>query len=1521
MNRFFSLLCLCWGMALTAVAQTWTEPQLPGENPDDLKSTDVVYIYNVEADAFVMYGMTSNTQACAARLTNGDYTASIPNQSHVIASSGRLRMRNKEKGGSYYISCPNETVNNVVINKTTNAYFTYAETVEGSRVYSLTNEKYGKALDVSWTYGGHLTLADGAGKTKWAFIKEANVTNGAYALYKAKKAMYNVYKAVADAGKETTYQDALAAALEAYSASDATVESVMKASRELFKTVCVDLTEPIEVSFMLDNADMVGNASADKWYSGSPSFGWEEFEIYHSAFTLEQDNVLPLGTYDLGFHSLYREDGSGTAPALTVTTGKGTYTGKTPLMGTIDYAVTNTTDNNWTSVSGKIQPNGMQSCGQALAHGDAMAWAKDIVVDAEGAVNIKYVVSTGSQWVNWQGFRLFYKGLSKEELAANLKSTIDEATTLYGDGSGKGAEALKDAIDAADAVYSDASATNTDVKKQIDALVLAMKNYRYGNASEENPIDMTSLIVNPSFEKQFEGWTAQHMATQGNDVFKQKNGSTYLEKWTGRGGQVGDASVSQKIEGLDLGIYKLVAGAQNIQEDTPNASQSGAWIVANNSRQAVDKTAEYSLVFTNIESEVTIGFLAQGATGNWLATDNFRLYYIGGTDADYKVALQAYYDEATTIAGKKMHTAAKATLDATMAAALAELGKTSTEGYIKVSTPLRKAMEEANRSITAYAELLAAIEKAETQYGDGAGNGAEEYLAAITAAKAAYADGATTYDDLANHIVLLDEAAFAFMLQSPSGAIPTITKTDRRYARGSVMAFGRFTYSLNGAKLRDAGFCYSTEKNPTVLDQCSKWYIENNGRIYVMEDMKPSTVYYARPFVVTDGYQVAYGDEIKIITLPKANIGWSWNNGGSAEENARISEAMRHGIEDIWGKLMSTQGFHLSGNYGSGTPTADCSYGGWMRVGPSTSYQRTGTILHEAAHGVGVGTQNGWWTMLVNGAWTGPRANSVLQFWDNNTTATMAGDSQHMWPYGINGAHEDNGSDALYMIQALIVQGLHEDGVSPTGSCFALPAYTFEHDDEVKYYIKNESESFGLTTSYLTVDGTSLKWKEATSVDVAADDNFAWYLSFDPVTQYYSFRNAGTGKYMTYSSSSFRATSKSTPAATEKFHVMKGRKDIKVGSGTSATNVRGYWIMNVTSNNPRAMVATSSGNVSATGFDLSADAAAQHWVILTAEETTKFDEAARLSALNELKAIIANIESTVATPHTEDVAGTDEAIDIALTSAKSVANDEASTLEAIRSTISSIRQAGMDFLANATPADVETPFDVTFLMTNAAIDDNTGWSVQPAFSYSCAEFYQTTFDFNQTITNLPGGAYKVTVQAFQRPGAYATAYSDYVNGTDKVSTYLYANSESVKVAHIGTEARTSKLGGTEASVGSPTRYIPDNMEAASKYFAKGLYANEIMADLASDGQSLKIGLRCSSSSDGYWSIFDNFRLYYYGSVTKDHVTGIDGVETENATISLPAAVYNLQGQKVGDSLEGLSPGIYIVGKKKVLIRN
>ena len=1516
MSKKTLLSALCLVITLVAHAQEWTAPVVPGEDVTALKSTDVVYVYNVKADAFVTYGMASNNQACATRLTNGDYAISIPQQSTVTYSARRgLRMQNTERGGSYYISCPNDNANNVVINKTTNNSFSYTEVGEGSHVYELINQKFEKLLDVSWSYGGHLTLTDGIGHTQWAFIKEANITNGSYALYKSRKLMYGVYEALVASGKAEAHQEALDAALVAYAASDATVESITEAARELFNKVCVDIATPVEVSFMLKNADMVGNASAEHWYNGSPAFGWEEFEVYHAAFTLEQEAKLPVGSYDLGFHSLYREDGSGTAPTLTVTTGEGKYTGQTPLIGAIDYGVADASSNNWTTKDGKIVPNGMQSCGQALAHGDAMAWVRGIVVDVAGDASIQYAVTSNTQWVNWQGFRLYYGGLSRDELIAGLNAVIEEATALYGKGDGVGAAELKVAIDAAVAVCGNPDATSKEVKDSSDALLQAMKAYRYANASADAAIDMTDLITNPSFEKNTEGWTVSEMYSQGNDVFKRKAGSVYMEKWTGRGGRVGDASVMQVVEGLDMGIYQLVVGAQNIQEDTPSTSQSGAWIVANDTKLAVGKTNDYTLTFTNIERNATIGFQAVGATGNWISVDNFRLYYVGGSDADYKTELQRYVDAANAMAAKKMHTATLARLNACIVAAQDELAKSTTAGYIAVSTPLREAAQAAQTSIDAYAALLAAIEKAEGQYGEGEGPGAEEFLAAITVAKAAYADGATTFEEMERQIKLLDEAAFGYMLNEPTGPIPTITNTDKRYARGSVMAFGRFTYNLNGAKLREAGFCYSTEKNPTVMDQCSSAYFENNGRIYIMDNLTPATIYYARPYVITDGYQVAYGDQLKIVTIPKGGMTWSWNYGGSAEENDRIVGAMGYGME-VWNMFMSLHGFHLTGNYGSGTPTADCSYGGWMRIGPNASYQRTGTIMHEAAHGVGVGTHWTWGTIMQGGNWTGARANAVLQFWNNNTTDIMHGDGMHMWPYGINGAHEDDGSNFLYYGNALIIQGMHEDGLQPTDGTFASPAYTFEHDDDKKYYIKNESEAYGLSTSYLTVNGTEVVWSEATASEAASNDKFAWYLSFDPATQYYSIRNASTNQWITLSGSSFKTVARDVPTAAEKFHFMTGRRDVKMGSGSSAVNVRGYWILRASGNWANAMTATGNGKLTLANFDLAADAAAQHWVILTAEDTEALEEASRGSVLAELQGLIKNLRTMAKTSHVEDVAGADAALEDALASAESVASDARATVETLRNAYRTTRQAGMDFLAAVTPTSVDKPFDITFFITDAAITTGQGWSPARTVVESTIEFYEMVFDFNQTVEDLPAGTYDLRAQAFNRPGEKAAVYADYLNGRNNAVAYLYAGRNEVKVCHLAEGVSATKLHNDDYAVATQA-YVPNTMPSSAAHFAKGYYDNSLLFNLTA-ATDLQLGIRQSTSAAYYWTILDNFRLYYYGSMSVDFVTDVETVVVDDAEAR--SAVYNIHGQKVGDSLDGLPKGLYICNGKKIMVK-
>lgn len=753
-------------------------------------------------------------------------------------------------------------------------------------------------------------------------------------------------------------------------------------------------------------------------------------------------------------------------------------------------------------------------------------------------------------------------------------------------------------------------------------------------------------------------------------------------------------------------------------------------------------------------------------------------------------------------------------------------------------------------------------------------------------------------------------------------AQPKVT-TNGYVARGSTVALGRSTVS--GSNLKEQGFCWSTSPEPTIDDNRSTKYYSHNGNIYVMENLTPSTIYYVRAYAINRSNKVGYGDVVKVVTLPKGNVTWSYDNGANDAANARINAAVKSAV-DYLNTYTSINGLHTSVHYGSETPTADCSYGGWMRVGPNASYQKTGTILHELGHAIGVGTHSVWNASdspmrsgSGRGDWLGERATKVIRFLENSSSSVLTGDGTHMWPYGVNGAHEDTGAAMLYIGNALIYQALGEDGLPPTGG-FATPAYTFEHEDTIKYYIKSESEAHGLYTSYLVAENNKVVWKTLSADDVLANDAAAWYVTFNPTNQYYQLRNAATGHYIAHGGATATSASDNT-----NFHMMRSRVDVIVGEGAEKINVRGYWLVNPQhSLTPPCLSAAAGGKVTSSTFDLTDGAHAQRWVFLTEDEMGDFDQAANGAYMNELDEWVARVENFVNTPHTESVEGTDEALEAALAELKEKQSQALSTTD-IAACVEMAKSGILEFLPNVTPADVNQPFDITYMIANAAIDSETGWSDAPTMSYSCMEYYETIFDFNQTIVDkLPKGVYQLRVQAFQRTGSAATAYDAYLNNTGVVTTEIYLGSSEAKVKHIAAEAQKNKLGGAESAVGTPTRYIPNDMQAASKYFKKGLYEN-VLTMQNRRVQALTLGIRSESRGAMFWTVFDNFRLYYYGSMTKNDVeSGVEEVVAPDTNESIwPCPVYNITGQCVrynATSLEGLPAGLYIVGGKKVIVK-
>lgn len=1192
-------------------AQTWEAPTVPGADLNDVKSSDVGYLYNVETDAFLINGMTWNTNACATRLTNGDQAASEPQQCMLKVTSSTKQLSISLKAyASNTLSCLSAAANNIYVDQNEGNIFKYAEQGEDTHVYTLTNTTYNKPLDVTWDGGGHLTITGGAGHTRWAFISEANITNGQYALYKSRLLLYRLYEAIEASGCADKYATELQAALSAYLSTTATTATTTQAAATLFRAVYADLTQAVDVSFLFTDADMTANKAVGSWTTSSPTYSWGEYERYHSAITLKQSQTVPQGLYDVSFRAIYRQDGSNDAPTLTAT-GQSSVSADIPLMGTLNYSVTNTNNNGWSAGNQYNQPNDMHSASQGLTHDGAVATAHDVIVGSDQRLSIEVKMSSTSQWLNWQGFKIVYKGMGTQSLVDDLNTTIAAATTLMADDTSEAAATLKAAIETAQALASDPSADMTTLIQANQTLTEAMEAYRLATASVDNPIDRTDLITNPSFEKGFEGWIQINMATQTNSSFTLKSGSTYVEKWVSSTNKVGNAAVQQELKALPMGVYILRVAAQNIKENS-SAAQSGAWIFADLDKQTVTARKTYDLVFTHILTDAIIGFLAEDATGNWLAVDNFRLLYAGGTTADFDAAMQRYIDKAEAISEKKMNSDTSNALKTAISSAKTALETSNTEQYPTLATALQQATNYAEVSAYTYEQLAAAITKAETAYGDGQMAGADDFKAVIDEARAMNENMAATPDEMDEEILKLDKATFAYQLANGSGTTPTV-KTDPRFARGNNIAFGRMTVSgIATSQILEQGFCWSTDKEPTVLDNRSTAYITNNGRIYKMPGMKPATVYYARAYAITTNYAVGYGDVIKIITLPKANITWWYNNGGPTDANERIRNAFEVAIDQYWNSLTSIQGYHITCSYGAGTQTADCSYGGSMRIGPNASYQAPGTVMHEGNHGIGVGTTPMWYgpscmrAESSRGQWLGDRVTALLTFWENTPT-TLTGDDTHMWPYGINGAHEDNHSESLYTCNGLLNQALCEDGLIPVnywGGGFCLPAYVLDQEEGVKYYLKNEDESRGLNTAYLTESsGGLLKWTDKSADELATDDHAAWYISFTPSNQYYQLRNAATGHYITYTGSGFRAMTRNSITANENFHVMRGRVDVKVGGAADQLTTRGYWFIHPEeSGTPATMTANTGGTVGQTAFNLENSATTQRWVVLTASE-------------------------------------------------------------------------------------------------------------------------------------------------------------------------------------------------------------------------------------------------------------------------------------------------------------------------------
>lgn len=169
-------------------------------------------------------------------------------------------------------------------------------------------------------------------------------------------------------------------------------------------------------------------------------------------------------------------------------------------------------------------------------------------------------------------------------------------------------------------------------------------------------------------------------------------------------------------------------------------------------------------------------------------------------------------------------------------------------------------------------------------------------------------------------------------------------------------------------------------------------------------------------------------------------------------------------------------------------------------------------------------------------------------------------------------------------------------------------------------------------------------------------------------------------------------------------------------------------------------------------------------------------------------------------------------------------------------------------------------------------------NTQPAYGIDFCELWQATGSYTQTITGLPRGIYKVTMQGFERSGGYAQCNILGEKGYEITTAYLKANDEQVNL-------QSWYSGKSETS-------NPNNTAEAVAKFNEGKYVNELYTYVGADGK-LTITVNKPSHVADNWILFNNFTLTYYSK--KIDVTNIvldknSVTLTEGETIKLNATV-------------------------------
>lgn len=191
----------------------------------------------------------------------------------------------------------------------------------------------------------------------------------------------------------------------------------------------------------------------------------------------------------------------------------------------------------------------------------------------------------------------------------------------------------------------------------------------------------------------------------------------------------------------------------------------------------------------------------------------------------------------------------------------------------------------------------------------------------------------------------------------------------------------------------------------------------------------------------------------------------------------------------------------------------------------------------------------------------------------------------------------------------------------------------------------------------------------------------------------------------------------------------------------------------------------------------------------------------------------------------------------------------------------------------------------------------------------------------QELPMLREGYWRLTTDGLFRTGTADETLKRYRDGSLDVYGFLFANQDSTKLYSWFAEGQCTTeelgLGGMQRIVAEgDTLYAPNSGATIQNYYNAGYYLDNAVIFHYTDGPvSLGVFKNPETTITQDWIYVDNFRLFYLGTEPPVAVNSV------NAKVTMPAAIYTVDGQRHARMQRGLNILRMADGTaRKVLVR-